>query len=64
MADPQGADVREDSPSVAQRDPRLAPSGGGEALGHADQRLVLGVFAGPQVGQAGQHGLGGRGIAA
>ena len=43
---------------VAQRILRLAAGGGGEGLHDADQRLVLGVFAGRQVLQSRQQGLG------
>ena len=53
-----------DGPRVAERGLRLAAGSGGEALDQADQSLVLGVFAGPQVAQAGEDGLGGRGVAA
>ena len=53
--DAEGADVGEDGPGVAQCGPRLAAGGGSEALHQADHRLVLQVFAGPQVRQSRQE---------
>ena len=54
----------EDSLGAAECGLRLAAGGGGEGLHLADHPLVLGVFAGAQVRQAGQHGLSGGGVAA
>ena len=59
-ADPEGAGVFEGAAGVAQRVRWLAAGGGGEGFHDADHRLVLGIFAGPQVPQRRQHGLGGR----
>ena len=64
VADSQGARVGEEGLGEAECGARLAAGGGGEALDQADWCLVLGVFAGPQVAQAGEDGLGGRGVAA
>ena len=57
MADPEGADMRESAAGVAQRVLRLYAGGGGEGFRDVDQRLVLGVFAGPQVPQSREHSL-------
>jgi hypothetical protein len=64
VADAKAADVGKRAARQPQRLLRLAADGSGERLHEADQRLVLGVFAGAQVGQSCQHGLGGDGVAA
>jgi hypothetical protein len=56
--------VVERGAGVAERILWLAAGGGGERLDGADERLVLGIFAGPQVLQRDENGLGGGGIAA
>ena len=43
---------------------RLTAGGGGEGFHDADYGLVLGIFAGLQVTQSGQHGLGGGSVPA
>ena len=48
---------------VAQRGGGLAERSGGERLRDRDERLVLGVFAGPQAAQPGQARLGGGDLA-
>src|SRR5208283_2277288 len=64
VTDPQGAGVVQGGAGTAERVGGLAAGGGGERLHHRDERLVLRVFAGPQVTQPGQHLLGGGGVAA
>jgi len=64
VADPHGAGVVQGGAGVAQRVGGLAASGGGERLRDRDKRLVLGVFAGPQVTQPGQDRLSGGGVTA
>jgi hypothetical protein len=60
VAHAQGADLAKGSAGVGRRGGGLAAGGGSERLRDRDDRLVLGVFAGPQVIEPGQGFLGGR----
>ena len=62
--DAHGGGVVQGGAGVTQRGGGLAERGGGERLRDRDDRLLLGVVAGPQVTQSGQDRLGGGGIAA
>ena len=63
VAYPEDASVSENRASVPQRVLGPAISSGGEGLGEAERRLVLGCFAGAQIPQAREHRAGGGGIA-
>jgi hypothetical protein len=63
VAYPEDGGQSEGRASVSQRVFRLAASVGGEGLGEADHRLILGCFAGAQVPNARQEGIGGGGVA-
>ena len=56
--------MSQDRASVTQSILRAVAGGRGKGLHDADLSPVLGVFAGPQVLQSSQHGLGHSGVAA
>src|SRR5262245_66297029 len=64
VAYPEGIRVGERAAGMAQRVAWLAAGGGGERFHDADQRLVLGILADPQVPKSRQYFFGGLDIPA